>query len=289
MPIMEITIIPLGTETASVSKQVKGAVNVLKGKDDIQYQVTATGTIIEASSSQKLLQIARQMHRAALKDSARVVTSIRIDERRDKELTIEGKVQSVAGTGTQAKPEVKDWLDKKARGMLRRIGICRGQAVLDFGCRCGNYTVPSARIVGRSGKVYAVDKEENRLNQLRDRAGAEQLKNIEIVRGFDWKSKVKESSVDAVLLFDVLHPGYFPKKASRKKLLKKVYEVLKPGGMVLVLPTHVEQRNLPLEDFVAEIEAAGFSMNERFAEVLVHDNKLQKCEILKFKKAGEQS
>ena len=93
MPVMEITIIPLGTETPSVSKYVKGALNVLKNKDGIKYQVTAAGTIIEAGSSSELLRVAGEMHRAALKDALRVVTSIRIDERKDKKLTIEGKLR----------------------------------------------------------------------------------------------------------------------------------------------------------------------------------------------------
>ena len=37
---------------------------------------------------------------------------------------------------------------------------------MDFGCGSGNYTIPAALIVGREGKVYALNKE--RLEELRE-------------------------------------------------------------------------------------------------------------------------
>ena len=79
MPIMEINILPLGTESASVSKHIKGALDTLKEKSEIQYQITAMETIIEACSVNTLLNIAKKMHKSALAGITRVVTSIKID------------------------------------------------------------------------------------------------------------------------------------------------------------------------------------------------------------------
>jgi uncharacterized protein (TIGR00106 family) len=267
-----------------VSKHIKDALDILKEKGDIQYQVTAMGTIIEARSLNTLLNIAKEMHKSTLAGATRVVTSIKIDDRKDKKLTIQGKLQSVCSRNTEVEQEVREWLDNKAEKVLRKIGIDKDQTVLDFGCRSGNYTVPSAKIVGEKGKVYGVDKEENRLNELRERVEAEHLKNIVIMESSDWKSEIEQASVDSVILFDVLHPGYFPQKVSRKKLLNEIYEVLKPGGTVFILPTHMEEHNLSLEDFIAEVEMSKLYMESKFTETLVHDNKLQKCEILKFQK-----
>ena len=95
MPIMEINILPLGTKNTSVSKNIKGALDILKGKSGIQYQVTAMGTIIEALSVNTLLDIAKEMHKSSLAATMRVVTTIKIDDRKDKKLTIAGKVRSV--------------------------------------------------------------------------------------------------------------------------------------------------------------------------------------------------
>ncbi len=99
MPIMEISILPLGTKSASVSKYVKDALDVLRENSNIQYQVTAMGTIIEAGSVKTLLNIAKEMHKSVLKDASRVVTIIKIDDRKDKKLTIQGKLQSVCRGG----------------------------------------------------------------------------------------------------------------------------------------------------------------------------------------------
>ena len=98
MPIMQISITPLGTKSASVSKYVADALKILKKETKIMYQLTAMATIIEADSLDKLLNIAKKMHKVVLnknKDLKRVVTTINIDDRRDKKLTMSGKIKSV--------------------------------------------------------------------------------------------------------------------------------------------------------------------------------------------------
>ena len=50
---------------------------------------------------------------------------------------------------------------------LKNIGLKSGQTVLDFGCRVGHYTSPAAKVVGNKGIVYALDKEQQALDELR--------------------------------------------------------------------------------------------------------------------------
>ncbi len=96
MPLMEISIIPLGTKTPSVSQYVAEAVSMLEKEKGIKYTLTSMGTIIEADSLKKLLEIAGKMHCVAFcEEVKRVVTTIKIDERKDKKLTIGGKIKSV--------------------------------------------------------------------------------------------------------------------------------------------------------------------------------------------------
>jgi len=96
MPIMEISIVPLGTKTPSVSKYVAEAVKILKKQKKIKYELTSMGTIIEANSVGQLLSIANKMHRVVLRDKIkRVVTAIKIDDRKDKKLTAEGKINAL--------------------------------------------------------------------------------------------------------------------------------------------------------------------------------------------------
>jgi uncharacterized protein (TIGR00106 family) len=95
MAIIDISIVPVGTGKPSVSAYVAGAVRILKNEPGIRYELTAMNTIIEGDL-EKLLSLAQRMHRSAFDAGARrVVTTLRIDERRDRPLTIEGKIKAV--------------------------------------------------------------------------------------------------------------------------------------------------------------------------------------------------
>jgi uncharacterized protein (TIGR00106 family) len=95
MAVAEISIVPLGTETPSVSKYVARAVKVLQQEKDIKYEITAMGTIMEGDLD-KILAVAKKMHEEVFSEGvARVETMIKIDERRDKVLSMKGKVNSL--------------------------------------------------------------------------------------------------------------------------------------------------------------------------------------------------
>ncbi|MFA5307922.1 MAG: MTH1187 family thiamine-binding protein [Dehalococcoidales bacterium] len=95
MAMLDISVVPVGTGSPSVSAYVAGAVKILKKEPGIKYELTAMSTIIEGDLP-VLLALARKMHNSAFDAGApRVVTTIRIDERRDKPLTIEGKIKAV--------------------------------------------------------------------------------------------------------------------------------------------------------------------------------------------------
>ncbi|MGB8932951.1 MAG: MTH1187 family thiamine-binding protein [Anaeromyxobacteraceae bacterium] len=94
MAIVFLTITPLGTATPSVSRYVAGVQQVLR-ESGLKHQLTAMGTIIEGDLD-PILAVVRKMHEHPFAQGAvRVSTSIKIDDRRDKIATIEGKVRSV--------------------------------------------------------------------------------------------------------------------------------------------------------------------------------------------------
>ncbi|MGC4116088.1 MAG: MTH1187 family thiamine-binding protein [Myxococcales bacterium] len=95
MAVVFVTIAPLGTATPSLSRYVAGVEKVLQASG-LKHQMTAMGTIIEGDLD-RILEVVRQMHERPFGEGAvRVSTSIKIDDRRDKEHTIEGKMRSVA-------------------------------------------------------------------------------------------------------------------------------------------------------------------------------------------------
>ncbi len=95
MAMIEVSVVPVGMGSPSVSKYVAGAVRLLQEEREIKYELTAMGTIIEGDLYY-LLTLVKRMHQSAFDMGAkRVVTSVKIDDRRDKPITIAGKVASV--------------------------------------------------------------------------------------------------------------------------------------------------------------------------------------------------
>jgi len=94
MAIAEVSIVPLGTQSTSMSSYVAACVKVLDGSG-LTYEIHGMGTIIEGSLKE-LFEIVLKMHEVPFEAGAlRVVTSITIDDRRDKEASAKGKVEAV--------------------------------------------------------------------------------------------------------------------------------------------------------------------------------------------------
>jgi len=98
--VMEISVIPLGTSSTSVSPFVADCVKVLE-EEGLKYEVTPMGTQVEGNL-EALFEVARKMHEAPFQRGAlRVVTTLKIDDRRDKPLSLEGKRTAVLEKLTQ--------------------------------------------------------------------------------------------------------------------------------------------------------------------------------------------
>jgi uncharacterized protein (TIGR00106 family) len=95
MAIVEVTIAPLGTGTPSLSRYVAACHKVLEQAVDLKYQLTPMATIIEGDLD-NILEVIRRMQEVPFAAGAqRVLTTIRIDDRRDKQATMAGKIKSV--------------------------------------------------------------------------------------------------------------------------------------------------------------------------------------------------
>ncbi|MFH1421858.1 MAG: MTH1187 family thiamine-binding protein [Planctomycetota bacterium] len=95
MIIAQLTVIPLGTATASLSKYVAGFQKELK-KLGFKPVLGAMSTTIEAKSMDKILKAVKRLHEMVFENGAfRALTSVTIDERRDKEGSINQKLNSV--------------------------------------------------------------------------------------------------------------------------------------------------------------------------------------------------
>ncbi|GAB6992047.1 MTH1187 family thiamine-binding protein [Paenibacillus pini] len=95
MAIAEVTIIPIGTATTSLSGYVAQMQQVLAKHTEVSYQLTSMSTIIEGPLDQVWKAIAALHEAPFLSGAQRVSTSVKIDDRRDKASSSAQKLQSV--------------------------------------------------------------------------------------------------------------------------------------------------------------------------------------------------
>ena len=154
--------------------------------------------------------------------------------------------------------------------IVRFLGAQPGSLVADVGAGDGAFTIPIARAVAPNGRAVAVDISESALNKLRDRAGREDVKNVDIVVGGIDDPHLPVDQFDAVLIHNAYH-----EMTEHEAMLRHVRAALKRDGrFVVVEPMHDSSRGLTRDKQVAqhdiaieivdeELRAAGFQVVER--------------------------
>jgi len=119
--------------------------------------------------------------------------------------------------------------------ILKEVGIKSGFHVLDYGCGPGGYITPLAELVGKSGKIYALDVHPLAIQMVQSIASKKKLTNVETIHS-DCKTGLPDNSLDAVLLYDTLHDLGDP-----NGVLEELHRVLKPGGILSFSDHHMKE------------------------------------------------
>jgi ubiquinone/menaquinone biosynthesis C-methylase UbiE len=169
------------------------------------------------------------------------------------------------------------WLTRESRNreeeparLMKALDLKPGQTVCDLGCGNGFYTLKLADAVGPTGKVLAVEIQQEMLDLLARRAAKTDHKNITPILGTVADPKLPENSCDLVLLVDVYHEIDHPVEvlaAIRKSLAKT-------GRMVLV-EFRTEDENVPIKpehkmskaQILKEIPANGFRLVRQYDDL----------------------
>lgn len=121
------------------------------------------------------------------------------------------------------------WQDPPA--ILAPLAIKKGQVAVDFGCGTGYFTLPLARCVGRSGKVYAVDISPEMLRLLKKKLDRRNLPQVEPILIEERKKlPLPSRSADLILLVNVFHELEDPART-----LAEILRVLKAKGRCLIV------------------------------------------------------
>ena len=178
----------------------------------------------------------------------------------------------------------KDWINSIGESFMKEIGVKKKQFLLDFGCGEGIYTFPASYVVGKMGRVYAVDKDKDILSNLREKNKEYNLCNIELILvEEESKLSIPNEWLDIVLLYDVLHLV-----ENKKNLLYESYRILKPGGILSVYPRHhLKHMNMELDEVQKLVELYGFRFETKLFKLLMHNSSLEKDYVLNFKKSDQ--
>jgi ubiquinone/menaquinone biosynthesis C-methylase UbiE len=178
------------------------------------------------------------------------------------------------------------WMQEEGPRLLNMIGFRQGHSVVDFGSGRGDYTLMLAEIVGKAGRVYAVDKDRGVLGELMGRVYCKGLSNIKdtFVPGTKerppTKIPLRRASVDAVWFADVLHDGYFKEDEQKAELLRNLRAVLKRNGFIAIHPVHMEEKRLK-----KVVKQTGFVFDGEYRRiVLFHGNEFHKGSVFRFRK-----
>ena len=126
-------------------------------------------------------------------------------------------------------------LVRPPKAVLKEVGIKRGFSVLDFGCGPGSHAIAAAEMVGKSGKIYALDTHPLAIQRVERASARKGLIQVETIRS-DGATGLPDESLDVVLLYDVLHELNPP-----DGVLVELHRTLKPGGTLSLSAHHLEE------------------------------------------------
>ena len=147
--------------------------------------------------------------------------------------------------------------------IITSLGLKPGDVVADIGAGPGVVTLPLAKAVAPSGKVYAVEIDQGFLDRIKKKADAERVTNVVTVLGAYTDPKLPAKDVDLVLFHDVLHHI-----ENRAAYLKSVAQYIKPGGRIAIieLPPNGSHKDEP-ELVVTKEQVKGWLAESGFKPV----------------------
>jgi len=122
--------------------------------------------------------------------------------------------------------------------ILKEAEIEPGFSVLDYGCGPGSYIEPTAGLVGKSGRIYALDIHPLAIQKVQNITVKRRLENLETIQS-DCKTGLPDDSIDIVLLYDTFHNLSDP-----NGVLAELHRVLKPNGILSFSDHHMKENEI---------------------------------------------
>lgn len=162
------------------------------------------------------------------------------------------------------------WADRdrwqKADELIRQLNLKPESHVADVGCHEGYMTLKLATVV-KTGKVFAVDVEQPKLDRLQAILTKRSVQNVTTIKGDYDNPKLPENSLDAVIILDTYH-----EMDDHDQILQHIKLALKPGGRLVLCEAIAESRKdatrqeqerkheLAMNFAVTDLKKAGFTI-----------------------------
>ncbi len=154
--------------------------------------------------------------------------------------------------------QVADFLFPKDN-RLADFGIQPGFVVVDYGCGPGRYLAEASRVVGPTGKVYAVDIHSLAIEDVERLKSKLDLANVVPILAKGYSCAVPEHAADLIYALDMFHGVKDP-----LALLAEFYRIAKPRGGLLLEDGHQPRRKTK-----KELARSGFWLIERETKAYV--------------------
>jgi putative heme-binding domain-containing protein len=148
--------------------------------------------------------------------------------------------------------------------LINALEIPAGTMAAEVGSGTGYFTWRLARAIGPSGKVFAVDVQQEMLDRTAETIKKHQLNNVEFVLGDEGSPRLPTGALDLVFIAHAYHEFSNP-----EAMIAAVNQSLKPGGRLVIVefaeghpfgPLDKTER-MTEEQIRAEIEPAGFDLD----------------------------
>ena len=161
---------------------------------------------------------------------------------------------------------------QKVDEVLAKLRLKPGMVVADIGAGSGLFSRPLAKAVAPSGKLYAVDIQQDLLDYINQRDKAENIRNVQTVLGEFDDPKLPARDVDLAFINDVLHHIQH-----RAVYLKALSTYMKPAGRIAIIEMDKNDPNTPhknqpellvsREDIIKWMSDAGFKLAEEHPDL----------------------
>jgi ubiquinone/menaquinone biosynthesis C-methylase UbiE len=154
---------------------------------------------------------------------------------------------------------------EKPEELLEVLGIKKGDVVADIGAGPGFFSLRAAQRVGPTGKVFAVDVQQEMIDGLRRMAQKSGLENIVPTLGSADDPKLPANGIDAVLVIISYHEFSRP-----AEMMHHIYTAMKQDARMLIVEYKAEDPNsrvspahkMTATDILRELSGFGFRLDK---------------------------